>query len=273
MKDYPGIIPARTISEGGAMLEARSLRKKYSGTPVLNGVSFIVRSGQVCGYLGPNGSGKSTTVKILTGLISPSSGEVLWDGKNIGVSLVDYRARLGYVPEEPLIYPYMTGREYLQFTGRLRCIPEKILNGKIDELMNLFSLRHFRHSALSAYSKGMQQKILIAGALLHNPDLLILDEPLSGLDVASALIVRNVIHFLARDGKVVLLSSHVLEVVEKVCTQVMILYKGSLVAHDSVEHLRDLMHLPSLSDVFAQLVNQEDTERIARDIVEVLKAS
>jgi ABC-2 type transport system ATP-binding protein len=253
------------------MIEACLLSKRYSGTTVLNGVSFTLEPGEVTGYLGPNGAGKSTTVKILTGLLRPSDGFVLWNGHDISKCLVEYKARLGYVPEEPLVYPFLTGGEYLQLVGRLRGIPDRILDEKIAALIHLFSLERSRRSALSSYSKGMQQKVLLAAALLHDPDLLILDEPLSGLDVTSSLIVRNVIRSLAREGKIILFSSHVLEMVEKICTRVMILCRGSLVADDSAERLRELMHLSSLEDVFSQLVIQEDTERIARDIVDVMK--
>lgn len=253
------------------MLEVCGLGKRYSGVPVLNQVSFIVRPCEVTGYLGPNGAGKSTTVKILTGLLQPSEGQVLWNGRDVSRCLMEFKARLGYVPEEPLLYPFLTGSEYLQLVGRLRGLPEKILNEKIDALLNLLSLRRFRHSALSSYSKGMQQKVLLAAALIHNPDLLILDEPLSGLDVTSSLIVRNLIRSLAREGRVILFSSHILELVEKVCSRVMILHKGSLVADDSVESLRDLMNLSSLEEVFSQLVIHEDTEKIANDIVDVMQ--
>jgi ABC-2 type transport system ATP-binding protein len=252
-------------------LEVCGLYKKYPGAPVLNGVSFTLRPGQVAGYLGPNGAGKSTTVKILTGLLQPSDGRVLWDGRDVTRCPLEYKARLGYVPEEPLLYPFLTGREYLQLAGRLRGIPERILDEKIDALLRLLSLHRFRHSALSSYSKGMQQKTLLAAALLHDPDLLILDEPLAGLDVTSTLIVRNLIGSLAAAGKAILFSSHILELVEKVCSRVMILHRGCLVADDSVENLRGLMNLGSLEEVFSQLVVQEDTERIARDIVDVMK--
>ncbi len=253
------------------MIEVCRLYKRYSVTPVLNGISFTLEPGEVTGYLGPNGAGKSTTVKILTGLLQPSDGYVLWQGQDISKCMVEYRARLGYVPEEPLVYPFLTGSEYLQLVGRLRGLPERILAEKIAALLHLFSLERSRHSALSSYSKGMQQKVLLAAALLHDPDLLILDEPLSGLDVTSSLIVRNLIHSLAREGKIILFSSHILETVEKICARIMILCRGTLVADDSVERLRELMHLNSLEDVFSQLVIREDTERIARDIVDVMK--
>jgi ABC-2 type transport system ATP-binding protein len=253
------------------MLEARELTKRYNGIPALDRASFCVRPGEVLGYLGPNGSGKSTTVKMLTGLLQPTSGHIFFEGQDINRHIVEFRKRLGYVPEEPLLYPYMSGREYLQLVGRLRSIPSGVLDWKIEELLNLFGLGRFRHAAISSYSKGMKQKVLLSGALLHNPDILILDEPLSGLDVSSVLIFRDLLKSLAREGKIILYSSHILEIVEKVCSGVVILHKGRIVANDGVEHLRDLMKLPSLEDIFRQLALQEDTERIAADIVEVMK--
>jgi ABC-2 type transport system ATP-binding protein len=253
------------------MLEVRGLTKRYSRVPVVHGVSFEARPGEVTGYLGPNGAGKSTTVKMLTGLIHPSAGEICYRGVPVHVDLVGYKRRVGYVPEDPHLYPYMSGREYLQLVGRLRCISEKALNSKIDDLLALFGLARHGNAALTSYSKGMRQKVLLASALLHNPEVLILDEPLSGLDVTSTLVVRSLIQALAREGRCVLFSSHILEVVEKVCSKVVILHRGRIVADDSVERLRSLMDLPSLEHVFASLVIQEDTERTALDIVEVVK--
>jgi ABC-2 type transport system ATP-binding protein len=176
------------------------------------------------------------------------------------------------VPEEPNLYPYLTGREYLQLVGRLRCLPEQALEARIDNLLNLFSIFEHRYSPMSSYSKGMKQKVLISAALLHNPDVLVFDEPLSGLDVTTGLVFKSLIKALAREGKAILYSSHVLEVVEKVCDRVIILRKGIVVANDSVVHLRDLMKLPSLEDIFSELVLQEDTEKIAEDILEVMQA-
>jgi ABC-2 type transport system ATP-binding protein len=254
------------------MLEVRNLTKLYVRRPAVDDVSFTIRPGDILGYLGPNGSGKSTTVKMLTGLLQPSRGSILWQGRNIRQDLIDYKKSLGYVPEEPNLYPYLTGREYLQLAGRLRCLPAAALESRIDQLLNLLSLYEHRYSPISSYSKGMRQKILISAALLHNPDVLVFDEPLSGLDVTTSLVFKNLLKALAREGKVILYSSHVLEVVEKVCTSVIILRKGCVVANDSVARLRNLMELPSLEDIFSQLVQQEDTEKIAADIVDVMQA-
>jgi ABC-2 type transport system ATP-binding protein len=235
-------------------------------------VSFHVRRGDVLGYLGPNGSGKSTTVKMLTGLMEPDRGHVLLDGEDIHSDLPGYKRRLGYVPEEPNLYPYLSGAEYLTLVGTLRGIPARPLRAKIDRLMRLFSLYAERHVAMSSYSKGMRQRVLIMAALLHDPDVLIFDEPLSGLDVTSAAIFRNLVRELARGGKVILYCSHVLEVVEKVCSHVLVLNRGRCVAHDSIEHIRARADYLSLEQSFATLVNEPDTQAIAAEIVDCMKS-
>ena len=152
------------------MLQARGLTKYYSSIPALEDASFVVKPGEILGYLGPNGSGKSTTVNIVTGLLEPSRGEVLFQGRPIRDHLIEYKRRLGYVPEEPHVYPYLSGYEYLELIGRLRQVPEKPLRDKVEGLLRLFGLSESRHSPIASYSKGMKQKVLISGALLHNPD-------------------------------------------------------------------------------------------------------
>lgn len=254
------------------MLEVRALTKHYPGVVALDEVSFVARPGEVTGYLGPNGSGKSTTVKLLTGMIEPTSGEVLYRGRRIGEWMLDYKRLIGYVPEEPHLYTHLTGSEYLELVGELRAIPEKALEQKIERFLKLFSLWGDRYTPMSAYSKGMRQKVLIAAALLDDPEIVILDEPLSGLDVNSAMVMRSLIQALAADGKVVLFSSHVLEVVEKICTHVVILRQGRVVANDSIGRLRELMALPNLEDIFSELVVEQDTEGIARGLVEAMRA-
>lgn len=253
------------------MLEVREITKEYNRRAVVDDVSFTIDRGEVLGYLGPNGSGKSTTVRMLTGLLDPTSGEVRYGGRGIREDLIAYKRVLGYVPEEPFLYPYLSGREYLQLAARLRCLPEQAAGEKIDALLQLFSLYEHRYSTIGSYSKGMKQKILLAAALLHNPELIIFDEPLSGLDVTTALVFRNLIEALARDGKMILYSSHVLEVVEKVSKRVLILRRGKVVAHDSVERLRAVLASPSLEDVFAQLAVQEDTKKLADDMIAVMR--
>lgn len=252
------------------MIEVRHLTKTYSGIPVVDRVSFSINPGEILGYLGPNGAGKSTTVKMLTGLLETSSGYILFHGQNIRQDLLAYQRRIGYVPEEPHLYAHLSGREYLQLVGRLRGLERRVLEPRMDELIRLFGLWEDRHSALASYSKGMRQKILLSSALLHDPELLILDEPFSGLDVNAAMILRSLLKALAARQKMVLYSSHVLEVVEKVCNRVLILRKGQVVAHDSVARLREMMSESSLEGVFSQLTQAEDTDAIARRILEVV---
>jgi ABC-2 type transport system ATP-binding protein len=249
------------------MLEALNLTKTFIGPPAVDSVSFTIRPGEILGYLGPNGAGKSTTVKMLTGLLEPTSGRVLFHGQDIRRDLKGFQRRLGYVPEEPHLYPHLSGREYLQLA-----LPRRVLEPKMDELLRLIGLWDDRHASLAGYSKGMRQKILLLAALLHDPELLILDEPFSGLDVNAAMILRSLLHSLAARQRMVLYSSHVLEVVEKVAHTVLILRKGRVVAHDSVARLREVMSESSLEGVFAQLTNPEDTDVIARRMLEVVAA-
>jgi ABC-2 type transport system ATP-binding protein len=198
------------------MLEARGLHKSYDGLVAVRDVSFSIKPGEVLGYLGPNGSGKSTTVKMLTGLIEPTRGEVWFEGVPISRCWAEYRRRLGYVPEEPHLYPFLSGVEYLQLVGRLRGVPERALNAKIEALLELLALRGSSWAPISSYSKGMRQKVLLAAAILHDPDVLIFDEPLSGLDVTVAMVFKHLVTTLAAQGKTILYCSHVLEVVEKI---------------------------------------------------------
>ena len=252
------------------MLEAKSLTKLYSGIPAVKDVSFSVKPGEILGYLGPNGSGKTTTVSIVVGLLDPTGGRVLFDGRDVQDDLVGFRRRVGYVPEEPHLYPFLSGREYLQLVGRLREIAAPTLERRIEGLLHLFGLGRDADQSIGTYSKGMRQKVLISAALIHDPDLLIFDEPLSGLDVTAALVFRHLVRALADRGKTILYSSHVLEVVEKLCSRVVVLHRGRVVADDSVEHLRELMARDSLEEVFAQLVVREDPERVARDIADLV---
>jgi ABC-2 type transport system ATP-binding protein len=252
------------------VLEARTLTKCYSGIPVVDGVSFVLEPGEILGYLGANGAGKSTTVKMLVGLLEPSSGQILFHGQDIRGDLKAYQASLGYVPEEPHLYPHLSGREYLQLIGRLRGLARRTLEPKLDELLRLVGLWEDRHTALAGYSKGMRQKILLLAALLHDPELLILDEPFSGLDVSTALVLRSLLQSLAARKKMILYSSHVLESVEKLCHAVLVLRQGRVVAHDSVAHLRELLAASSLEGVFAQLTQAEDTDALAGRILDVV---
>lgn len=254
------------------MLELRNVSKHFCRIPAVDDVSFTARPGEVTGYLGPNGSGKSTTLKMITGLIEMTSGRILFDGKSIHDDLIAYKRRMGYVPEEPYLYNHLSGLEYLVMISQLRDLPRRQSSERIDGLLRLLSLYDDRHASISGYSKGMRQKLLISAALLHDPDLLLLDEPFSGLDVGSALILRSLIKELAARGKVVLFSSHELDTVERISDRVVILHRAKVVADDSIEHLRSLMDLPTLEEIFSQLAVEQDTAATARQIAELIHA-
>lgn len=240
--------------------------------PAVEAVSFTANAGEITGYLGANGSGKSTTMKIITGLIEPSSGEVLFEGRSIRDNLMSFRQHMGYVPEEPHLYTHLSGMEYLVMVAQLRDMDRKAAFERIHGLLHLFGLHGDRDLSLSSYSKGMRQKILLSAALMHNPALILLDEPFSGLDVGSSLILRSLIQELAVRGKVVLFSSHELETVERVCSHVVILHRGKIVADDSIERLRTLMSLPTLEDIFSQLAVEQDAGAISREIADLIHA-
>jgi ABC-2 type transport system ATP-binding protein len=254
------------------VLELRRVTKLYTGIAAVDDVSLIVPAGEISGYLGPNGSGKSTTLKMIVGLIEPSSGEILFDGQPISRDRIRYRQRFGYVPEEPHLYPHLTGAEYLEMVGQLRGLPERKLAEKIEGFLHLLSLHEERDVAISSYSKGMRQKVLLAAALLHNPDLLLLDEPFSGLDVNSVLVLRDLLQNLAARGKAVLLSSHELDMIERVCSKIIILNRGRIAANDSIEQLRSLMALPTLEQIFSQLALEQDSQAVSRQIVQLVES-
>jgi ABC-2 type transport system ATP-binding protein len=251
-------------------LEARELRKCYTAVPAVSDVTFGLRAGEVLGCLGANGAGKSTIVRMLTGLSEPTSGQVLSFGASIHENLVAYRSRLGYVPEEPELYSYLSGWEYLEMVGTLRGMERVQTAKKIEALLALFSIAPYRHSSIGSYSKGMRQRVLLIAALLHDPDILILDEPLSGLDVVSALIVKSLIKTLGERGKAIFYCSHVMEVVEKVCSHVMILQKGQVIAYAPTAELHRIVGQASLEQAFVHLVTDRDTEQTASDIVQVM---
>lgn len=255
------------------LLEARNIVKCYTAVPAVNGVTFSVEPGEVLGCVGPNGSGKSTIVRMLTGLIQPTSGEVLSGGADIQNNLVGYRQQLGYVPEEPELYPFLSGWEYLELVGTLRGLPSAALAEKIHAMLELFSLSPAKYVSIGTYSKGMRQRILLIAALVHDPALLIFDEPLSGLDVTSALIAKNLLKSLGEQGKAVFYCSHDLEVVEKVCTRVMILRKGKVLAYGASADIQIRAGESSLENAFVHLVDERDAARTAQEIISVMKAA
>ena len=249
------------------MLEARGLTKYYSSITGVRDVNFRVPAGTVLGLLGPNGSGKSTTVGMLTGLLEPSGGLVLMNGANVRDDLLRYKRGLGYVPEEAQLYTWMSGAEYLTFCARLRGLPDAVARRRLDTLLAIFGLQTDRDAPMSAYSKGMRQKILLSAALVHNPSLVVLDEPCSGLDVGATLMVRSLIQKLAAAGRIIIYSSHELEMVEKVCNEVLILREGRVAAHATTAALREQVNASSLEDAFRTLVFTTDVDAVAGEII------
>src|SRR5262249_33534287 len=242
-----------------AGLAIHRLTKYYAAIPAIRDANFALAPGTILGLLGPNGSGKSTTVSIVAGLREPSTGQVRFDGADVSDHLVEYKARVGYVPEDAHLYTFLSGREQLDLIARLRRMPAAARTRKIDALLDLFGMTAAADQPIAGYSKGMRQKILLVSALLHDPDLLILDEPESGLDLSASLVLRHLMPILAGRGKMILYSSHVLDYVERLCSAVVVLHRGGVVAHGPVTELRaTIWWESSLEDVVAQLVTTTD---------------
>lgn len=254
------------------MFEVERLTKRYRGILVLEDVSFAIRPGEILGYLGPNGSGKSTTVRIMVGLAEPSAGHVRFAGRDTSDDPVEFRRRLGYVPEEPYLYTHLTAPEYLRLAGRLRGLPAARIELVVKRLLQLFALEDSRYASMSSYSKGMRQRVLLAAALLHDPELLILDEPFSGLDINASLLFRALLQLLAESGKIILFSSHRLDVVEALCSHVVILNRGRVAFQASIDELRVSKSSSSFESLFAEVTEQEDYHALAREIVTVVRS-
>jgi len=244
----------------------------YDGTEVLHDISFTLNKGDVAGLLGPNGAGKSTTLKLLTGILAPASGKITVLGLPMPERTVDVKQRIGYVPEAAVLYDSLTGQEFLELSGRLHDVEEETLQNRIRTILETFDLTSDRVARLDTYSKGMRQKILLGAALLHNPEVLLLDEPLSGLDVNTTILVKDLIDALAAGGRAILYSSHVLDVVEKVCNRVLIIHKGKLIADGTVDSLKAFEEESSLEDVFRKLTHSEDVNPGVSRILAALRS-
>lgn len=244
----------------------------YGSNRVLHGLSFALGKGEVVGLLGPNGAGKSTTIKVLTGILPPDGGSVRVAGYSMPGEAAEAKKRIGYVPEAAALFESLSGQEFLELMGRLQEVREEVLQARITRFLKQFNLDEVRRRRLDGYSKGMRQKVLLSAALLHNPDVLMLDEPLSGLDVNAGLMVRDLIGALAAEGKTVLYSSHVLDVVERVCDRALIIHDGRLIADGSLESLKASTERGRLEDVFRQLTHADETMSGVSEIIEVLRS-
>jgi ABC-2 type transport system ATP-binding protein len=248
------------------ILEARGLTKRYGAFTAARDVGFAIRPGQILGMLGPNGAGKSTIVKIATGLLEPSDGAILFRGRRVGDDLTEYKRSLGYVPEQPELYGFLTGWEYLEMVATLRGLDRRLFRKKASAMLEGLTLYQGRDLPIGSYSKGMRQRIVVIAALLHDPEILILDEPFSGLDVASALVLRRVVRLLAERGKAVLFSSPVLEQADKLCTHLVMLKRGSVAASGSIDQMHEGFAGLDLEAGFMQLTEQVDADHIAETI-------
>ena len=254
------------------VLEARGLMKKYSAVTAVREISFTISGGEVLGLLGPNGSGKSTIVKMITGLIDPTLGSVLFHGVPVAGSLGNFKDRLGYVPEAPELYGFLTGWEYLDLVATLRRIDRRRFRDKASAMLHALTLYGSRHTPIGSYSKGMRQRIVLISALMHDPEVLVLDEPFSGLDVTSAMVMRHVIAQLAAGRTAILFSSPVLEQADRLCTHLVVLKRGVVAGAGTIQDMRAGFAGLGLEDGFMQLTEQVDANRIARDFVSAVRA-
>ena len=253
------------------IITIRGLEKSFGTKKVLKGIDLDVQKGQIIGYIGPNGAGKSTTVKIMLGLIEQYTGEIKIFGENISNGSVEYKKRIGYVPETADIYDNLTGREYLTFIGELYGLDYDVADEKAKKLMALFNLEKVYDSRISSYSKGMRQKVLIISSLLNDPDILFLDEPLSGMDANSVMVFKEVLAELVSQGKTIFYSSHIMEIVEKISDRIILINDGQIVADGSFEELKGKSMEGSLEGIFNQLTGFNEHKEIAEEIVSIVQ--
>ncbi|AQQ54837.1 ABC transporter ATP-binding protein [Planococcus lenghuensis] len=252
------------------ILSIRDLKMNYGGKRVLNGVNLEVQKGQIIGYIGPNGAGKSTTVKIMLGLIDRYEGEVEIFGVNVAAGDPFYKRRIGYVPENAEIYDNLTAGEYLLFTAELYGMERDAAKEKAVRLMQEFELEGVINSRLSSFSKGMKQKVLIIASLLHDPDLLFLDEPLSGLDANSIAVIQEILAQLAAQGKTIFYSSHIMDLVEKISSRIVLLVGGEVIADGTFQELQDMSKEGTLTGIFNQLTGFTEHRNKAQSFVSIV---
>lgn len=254
-----------------SIISIKDLQMSYGSKKVLKGISLEIPRGQIIGYIGTNGAGKSTTIKIMLGILDGYDGKVEIFGQDISNGNIEYKKKIGYVPEFADIYENLTAYEYICFLGGIYGLEEKKLIVRTKKLMGLFGIEGVIDSRISSYSKGMKQKLLIICSLLHNPDILFFDEPLSGLDANSVMVFKEVMHTLAKEGKTIFYSSHIMDVVEKVSDRILLLDDGQIVADGSFEELKNNQKEGSLEEIFNQLTGFNDHAKIAKDFVSLVE--
>jgi len=240
------------------IVEIRNLQKNFGLKQVLQGINLDITSGQIIGYIGPNGAGKSTTVKILCGLISDFQGEITIFGKDLRTETLEIKKRVGYIPENAVLYESLTPFESMEFVGEMRGLGTEQTRDKAEKLMNIFEMKPHLNQRIATFSKGMRQKVLICSALLHNPDLIFMDEPLSGLDANSVIMVKEMLIHLAHDGKTIFYSSHLMDVVEKISDRIILIDQGKVIADGSFSELNELSNDENLEKMFTRLTGNTD---------------
>jgi ABC-2 type transport system ATP-binding protein len=255
---------------GEAAITIKNLKKSYGSKEVLKGINLEVYKGQIIGYIGPNGAGKSTTIKLMLGLVEGYTGEIKVFGQDISNGNIEYKKKIGYVPEVAEIYDNLTAREYLTFIGELYGMEYENADVKARKLMKVFGIEGVYNSRITSFSKGMRQKVLLISSLLHNPDILFLDEPLSGLDANSVMVVKEILAKLAEQGKTIFYSSHIMEVVEKISSRIILINDGQIIADGSFEELRNNCKEGSLEDIFNQLTGFNEHGLLAEEFVSIV---
>lgn len=253
------------------MIETESLTKQYGSKTAVDRLSFRVERGTIFGFLGPNGAGKSTTVKVLTGLLRPTGGRALVAGFDVVTQPLEVKSRLGYVPETGALYESLTPAEYLELVTCLHHLDPKAATTRMDELLDLFGILDVKHQRMTEFSKGMKQKVLISGALIHKPEVLFLDEPLNGLDANAAMIVKELLKKLAAQGKAILFCSHILEVVERICSQILIINEGKAIVEGTAGEICNSTGCATLEQAFGQLTGQRDAGQVTSDFLAALE--
>jgi len=252
------------------MIAVRNLVKEYGGKRVVDGVNFSVQPGEITAYLGPNGAGKSTTIKMIVGLLKPTAGQVLICDHDIASDPLSAKKCLGYVPENSAIYATLTPQEYLSLVADLHGMDLELASERIDRLLQGFDLGQVAARQISTLSRGQRQKVLLSGGLLPDPTVLILDEPLQGLDANSVSMLRKMLQQMASRGKTILLCSHILAVVEKLCDRVLLLHQGRLIANEPTQQLIKKSEDGTLESVFCELTRTEQIEQGTRDFLQAL---
>jgi ABC-2 type transport system ATP-binding protein len=249
-------------------VELKSIVKRYSEILAVDNVDLTIEKGEIFGLLGPNGSGKSTTLKMLLGLVQPDSGSVNVLGIDAQKDPVSVKQLVGYVPESPRLYEFLTGIEYLDFIGDIYGMQNAEKQSRITEYLKALQLEGREGDMINGYSDGMKQKIALISAFLHRPRLLILDEPLSALDPRSARIVKDFLHQLKKQGITTIMSTHVLEIAQAVCDRIGIMYQGKILALGNMKELREMAKLPDsgLEDIFLKLTGTDDIRAVVEEL-------